>query len=141
MDKRTLQRTLREAEADLRRLESKTEVLRRYIAQTREVMAALDVPDAPPATITALDRGPRVGPKPATRFLYHAIADVLRAHGRPMSADDIVPVLVRSGWPLTEKARDVVRVSMRRRPEIFAHIGRTLWGLAEWPQEMKQGVA
>ena len=51
---------------------------------------------------------------------------------------EIVKALQDRGWRLTANAREVVRSTMIRKPDVFKRVSEGVYALVEWPSELKQ---
>lgn len=72
-------------------------------------------------------------------FLWVGIQSILEAAGRAMTFDDIADALQAGGWPLSARnPREVVRVTMNRRPQYFQKLGPRTYGLTAWGQDQKR---
>ena len=66
--------------------------------------------------------------------------DALKKAGHPLRPAELVDALQKMGNPVKGNfPRDQVRSAMARRPEVFEKLGPGLFGLMEWPAEVKQG--
>lgn len=70
--------------------------------------------------------------------IWMGVQEILKEVQRPAAVPEIVAELKSRGWELTVNAREVVRTQILRKEDVFVRVDAGLYGLREWPDEIKQ---